>query len=152
MPSSRKTELYELYWKDYFDALDECAPHEQGALADNYSRWRSVTTYTCPDGVLFHFDDGDELTFVHKTSTKKMKALFMDILAPLSFDFDVEYPYDTDFGPFHMGYAKAGQKTEPQVYLKRVHLAGGPANQLTPERAKEIATGTIRGRPATPPT
>ena len=115
--NGRKT-LLETYWTDYFRRLDELAPHDPASRANDHARARTIIVHSCKDGVLFWFEQGDELTFRYRSSGVTIQTLFNKLTDPIGLNFD-EFPAEHDIGPIKTAEGKPGETVPLSVLFSR---------------------------------
>ena len=129
------TNTVEAYWTSYFEQLDKLAPHPANCRAHILTNARTVTCYTCTDGLLCWFDEGASLAFTHRSSELSVETMFKKLTAPLGIKFGDEFPDTIDCGPVHMAEASVGETVTVPIYFYRTvwDRRGGFRANISPE-------------------
>lgn len=130
---------YETYWRAYFEELDRCAGQRHPESRVNFiTNYRKITSYTCNDGVLFDFDEGDKLSFTHAAVQVDVQQMVHNILPACRFRLVGDY---CDLGPFQVGRTMPdlGEAALPLLKARLVSVRGSQQEILTARTARTRA-------------
>jgi hypothetical protein len=143
--TNRKKDRCEEYWQAYFARLNNLSPHEPTSVAAQLANARAVTAIHCKDGILFTFEEANDVVFDHKSTMHSVEATLFrltEVLGGIGFN---PFPDSQDFTLSGADVGLGETKEIETIFPRMAWFRDPDLHLMTLEAAQEKARSDHEG-------